>query len=166
MMTPSQRTEQGPSTQSLFGFSQRQPLSVLSSMDDVLETPVNEGRLNRLRRHTEDISVESFGDSTTPPPAQLNAFQLLGKKPRSPKLKKKLDKSEFVHGEAEESDEDEGFGFGAGPKEDDEEDGEDQDKALEGLVDDKEMNADELAEEKVLEKVKYVNYMGACVDNF
>ena len=71
---------------------------------------------------------------------------------------KRLEKSEFVEGEAEESDEDRkfGFGFGGPSKDDDDSDGEDQDQTLTELVDDQQMDADTLNEEKVLEKVKYV----------
>ena len=66
----------------------------------------------------------------------------------------KLSKSEFIAGEAEESDEDADFGFGPkGTKDDDEEEDDDgQDKFLEELVDDKEMDLETLAEDKVREK--------------
>jgi mediator of replication checkpoint protein 1 len=64
-----------------------------------------------------------------------------------------LEKSAFVEAEAQESDEDEMFGFRK-PDEGDEEDGEDQDRTLETLVDDKEMNQVEIAEERVMEKYK------------
>ena len=66
----------------------------------------------------------------------------------------KLSKSEFISGEAEESDEDADFGFGPkGTKDDDEEEDDDgQDKFLEELVDDKEMDLETLAEDKVREK--------------
>ncbi|KAI0750885.1 MRC1-like domain-containing protein [Daedaleopsis nitida] len=81
-----------------------------------------------------------------------NAFDVLGK---PPKAKKKLERSEFVAGEAEESDEDTGFGFGLSKKEDEEDeddDGEDQDQVMAELVDDKAMDEETLAEAAVVEK--------------
>lgn len=79
---------------------------------------------------------------------------MMQKKPKIPKPK--MVKSAFVEGEAEESDEDAIFGFGPKVKHDsdEEEDGEDQDATLQELVDDKDMDADTLNEDKVLEKVK------------
>jgi mediator of replication checkpoint protein 1 len=77
---------------------------------------------------------------------------------RALKEKRKLEKSEFIEGEAEESDDDEMHGFGGfGKRKDDgneEADGEDLDATLEELVDDKEMNEEEMAEEAVREKHK------------
>jgi mediator of replication checkpoint protein 1 len=89
----------------------------------------------------------------------MNAFEQmrLAQEKREKAIKKKLEKSEFVEAEAEESDDDDQFGFGGHKKLDDgEEDGEDQDKTLEGLVDDAAMDDETLAEELVLEKVKCV----------
>ena len=70
---------------------------------------------------------------------------------------KRLEKSEFVEGEAEESDEERKFGFGfGGPSkgDEDESDGEDQDQTLAELVDDQQMDQATLNEAKVIEKVK------------
>ena len=65
----------------------------------------------------------------------------------------KLQLSELVENEAQESDEDEMLGFGLrNKKDDDEEDGEDLDKTLEALVDDRAMGEDEVGADLVLEK--------------
>jgi mediator of replication checkpoint protein 1 len=70
--------------------------------------------------------------------------------------RRRLERSEFVEGEAVESDDDEMFGFGPHQKKDDEEsDDEDPNAVVEGLVDDEKMDADTLAEDKVLEKHMY-----------
>lgn len=87
---------------------------------------------------------EPLPELVLPPATKMtsmrNAFDVLGK---PPKAKKKLERSEFVVGEAEESDEDTGFGFGLSKKEEeeDEEDGEDQDQVMAELVDDKAMDS-------------------------
>ena len=62
-----------------------------------------------------------------------------------------MEKSVFVESEAQESDEEDLFGFPR-PIEGDEEDGEDQNRILKNLVDDKEMDQTEIAEDKVMEK--------------
>ncbi|RDX55705.1 hypothetical protein OH76DRAFT_1452640 [Lentinus brumalis] len=136
------------------------PGSVLSSVRKPLAPLLAEGpddeddlpaRPRRLRKRTE---------SPEPPlgnASKLNAFRILGNsRPSRPKKAKKLDKSEFIEGEAEESDEEAGFGFGLKKMQDDDEDqdGEDQDRILEELVDDKEMDERTLGEERVLEKVR------------
>lgn len=151
--------------------TQRLPLSTLalSAMDededeDEGTSGPTRGRLRKRSFTPEDIT--GYRSSPSPSPATVkvrNAFDVLGRKPTRlqapffPKGKKKLDKSEFIEGEAEESDEDAGFGFGLLKKEDDDEeelDGEDQDKVLEELVDDAAMDEATLNEEKVLEKVQ------------
>ncbi|KAI0720188.1 hypothetical protein C8T65DRAFT_633751 [Cerioporus squamosus] len=138
------------------------PRSVLSSVRKPLAPLLSQGpdddddlpaRPRRLRKRTE---------SPEPPledAPRFNAFDILGRsRPPRTKKPKKMEKSEFIEGEAEESDEEAGFGFG--PKkaqaDDDDEDGEDQDRILEELVDDKEMDENTLGEEKVLEKVRQV----------
>lgn len=111
--------------------------------------------LRRLRRRSfsplEQKSLEQNSNSVP----KLNAFSILGKAPKPPTEaeKKKLGKSEFVAVEAEESDEDDMFGFG-GPKkdEDGEEDDDEQDKVVEGLVDDSVMDAETEGVGLVLEK--------------
>ena len=75
--------------------------------------------------------------------------------------RKRLEKSEFVEGEAVESDDDEMFGFGPLQKKDDEEsDDEDADAVVENLVDDAHLDADTLAEDKILEKHMYARAIG------
>lgn len=72
-------------------------------------------------------------------------------KPNEPR--QKLQKSEFVENEAQESDDDDILGFGPQRKDaEDEEDGEDLDKALETLVDDRPMDEEAVAADLVLEK--------------
>lgn len=74
-------------------------------------------------------------------------------KTKRDKPKGKLDKSEFIENEAQESDDDEMLGFGPKRKDDeDEEDGEDLDKTLEALVDDQVMDEETIASERVREK--------------
>lgn len=96
-------------------------------------------------------------DRTPPPQASSsrpkNAFEVLGRRPPSPKAKRPA-KSAYIEGEAEESDEDAAFGFGGKRQDDDEEDSDDdaQDQPLPGLVDDKEMDDQTLAQQAVLEK--------------
>ncbi|OSD04325.1 hypothetical protein PYCCODRAFT_1433706 [Trametes coccinea BRFM310] len=154
MMTPSQAI---PSSRMLTPASvlssDRKPLAPLLAQDPEDDEEFSETPLRRLRRR---------GDSPTPDrrrsPAvskPKNAFELLGRRV-TPTKPKKLVRSAFIEGEAEESDDDAAFGFGARPKgdDDDEEDGEDQDRHLEELVDDKEIDEKTLAEEKVLEKVR------------
>lgn len=98
------------------------------------------------------------GYRSSPSPSPRNAFDIMkqsrDKQPKIPRLR--MEKSAFVEGEAEESDEDAIFGFGPKVKHDSdgEEDGEDQDATLQELVDDKDMDADTLNEDRVLEKVK------------
>ena len=63
-------------------------------------------------------------------------------------------KNDFVEGEAMESDEDEMFGFRPKAKEVDEDSDSDPDEIVENLVDDAAMTDEQLAREKVLEKVQ------------
>ncbi|KAI0069976.1 hypothetical protein K474DRAFT_1713741 [Panus rudis PR-1116 ss-1] len=149
---------------SVLRSKQRPPLRPLEFTEDLeLDTPFRPNRL-RKRASSPDLAdalatSDSRSSPSPSPTRKQNAFNVLMQQKKSTvsKPKKKLDRSEFVEGEAEESDEDAMFGFG-GPKkkaEDDEEvDGEDLDATLEELMDDKEMDADTLNEEKVLEKVK------------
>lgn len=109
-----------------------------------------------------DVPNRGYRSSSSPSPTKkpFNAFdELLKAQAQKEKAaKKKLEKSEFVEAEAQESDDDDQFGFGKYRKNDDreEEDGDDQDKTLEGLVDDAEMDDATVAADLVLEKVKYV----------
>ncbi|KAI0660906.1 MRC1-like domain-containing protein [Cubamyces menziesii] len=158
MMTPSQFTSLRLSSPATLLSSVRKPLAPLLSQapddDDDDEIDENLPR-RRLRRRS-----ESPTPAHNPSPAVTkprNAFDVLGRRAPSPKLKpkQKLERSAFIEGEAEESDDDAAFGFGAKRKDDDEEDdGEDQDQVLAELVDDKEIDEKTLAEEAVLEKVR------------
>lgn len=68
-------------------------------------------------------------------------------------MKRRLEKSEFVEAEAQESDDDEMFGLGGRKKDDgEEEDGEDLDMTLETLVDDQEMDEATVNAQLVQEK--------------
>jgi mediator of replication checkpoint protein 1 len=58
--------------------------------------------------------------------------------------------------EAQESDDDEMLGFGHGRDDGEEEDGEDMDRTLETLVDDKEMDERTVAANRVFEKYQFV----------
>ena len=138
--------------------TQRRPLRTIS-VGDVLESPVNNS-LTRLRKRGSSPSIDD-GEAHrehSPPKTQRNAFDLLGKKSqRTKENAKKVEKSEYVHAEAEESDDEDQFGFGGHRNKDDgeeEADGEDLDKTLEGLVDDAEMDDVTMAEDLVMEKVK------------
>jgi mediator of replication checkpoint protein 1 len=106
------------------------------------------------------VNVE-YHSTISPSPSKrtINAFDKM-RLAQEKLAGKKLEKSEYVEAEAEESDDDDQFGFGGHRKVDDgeEEDGEDQDKTLEGLVDDAEMDDATMAEELVMEKVKYVHF--------
>lgn len=71
------------------------------------------------------------------------------------KEKKPLKKSEFVEAEAQESDDDDGFGFKKKTADNEEHDSDvDDDKPVEGLVDDAIMDDATLAEKRVQEKYK------------
>ncbi|KAH9899795.1 MRC1-like domain-containing protein [Cubamyces lactineus] len=158
MMTPSQFTSLRLSSPATLLSSVRKPLAPLLSQapDDDDEDDIDENLpRRRLRRRSESPTpVHNSSPAVTKP---RNAFDVLGRRAPSPKLKpkQKLERSAFIEGEAEESDDDAAFGFGAKRKDDDdEEDGEDQDQVLAELVDDKEIDEKTLAEEAVLEKVR------------
>lgn len=155
----------GPGTQvsSQSQATQRRPLGTLSlSTDDIEQTPLQEP-LRRLKKRealprTEENLEGGYRSSRSPNPP--NAFEVLKRNAEIKALKEKrtLEKSEFIEGEAEESDDDEMRGFGGfGKRKDDgdeEPDGEDLDATLKELVDDKEMNEEEMAEDAVREKHK------------
>ncbi|RPD67083.1 hypothetical protein L226DRAFT_529476 [Lentinus tigrinus ALCF2SS1-7] len=133
--------------------SLRKPLGDLFSQDPDDDDDDLPSRARRLRKRT--ISPEPVLEA---PRIRQNVFDIL-QRLKAPKAVKqtKLNKSEFIEGEAEESDEEAGFGFGPQKvkgDDDDDDDGEDQDRILEELVDDKEMDDKTLGEEKVLEKVR------------
>lgn len=134
----------------------RRPLDTLILEDEEFESPTVP-RTRRLVKRNVTPEPMAYESSPSPSPKKpRNPFGVL----MQPRVKpmKRLERSEFVEGEAEESDEDRkfGFGFGGPSKDDDDSDGEDQDQTLTELVDDQQMDADTLNEEKVLEKVKYV----------
>lgn len=145
-VTPGWKLSTTTSPRSVFP-SLRKPLAPILSQDpDEDDVPA------RKRLHKRAVSTSP---ERAPVPAQKlrSAFDVLGKR-TSPKRKRPV-RSDFVEGEAEESDDEAAFGFGAKrADDDDEEDGEDQDRHLEDLVDDKEMDAKTLAEAAVLEKVR------------
>ncbi|KAF9045974.1 hypothetical protein BDZ89DRAFT_101606 [Hymenopellis radicata] len=119
---------------------ERQPLGTLSF------TPSQKPHKSRFVQRSSPFNT-GYQSSPSPSPSR---------KPRLPRPKVRLEKSEFVEGEAEESDEDEMRGFGVVHQTGDDEDldGEDQDKNLESLVDDVQMDEETIAAEKVLEKVR------------
>ena len=158
LTTPSQKTEPPSGHESIIlapVSKPRHPLRTLSLLDD-LETPTYTSRGRLRRRNPSPLAADVVHRSND------NAFDILTRnarlqgKTRKPEVR--LSESEFVEAEAQESDDDELRGFGVSTKKDDDEDedGDDLDKNLEGLVDDKEMDATTLAVDKVLEKVQSV----------
>ncbi|THH18016.1 hypothetical protein EW146_g2906, partial [Bondarzewia mesenterica] len=149
-------------------FSQRQPLGTIAFSDSD-DTPLR-APLRRLQRRPSPAprldGVDGYRSSLSPSPSssptrgkQLrNAFDILRAGATRVDEPKKLLRSEFVEAEAVESDEDDTLGFGGVMKKkgDDDEEGEndEQDKVLEGLMDDTTMTENALAKNLVLEKVK------------
>lgn len=115
--------------------------------------------LRRLRRRSlSPLERRSLGQNNSLG-GNLNVFDILGRVPKPPSKahKEKPGNSEFVAFEAEESDEDDMFGFGGPKKEgEEEEDDNEQDKVVEGLVDDTAMDAGTEAVGLVLEKHRWV----------
>ncbi|KAJ7638516.1 hypothetical protein FB45DRAFT_903108 [Roridomyces roridus] len=124
----------------------RQPLSTLSMSDIGDPEPSPLRRL--VKRGRTPASPES------PVVARpRNAFDVLQQKPKAPRAKKQMhEKSVFVAEEAQESDDDEMLGFGKTGDDGEEEEGEDMDRTLTTLVDDRKMDQATLAEDRVLEK--------------
>ena len=158
--TQSQAVQPPPTTQRL-------PLSTLSFTGELPESPTQKPGLSRLSRLRRRSLSSDFGDvvgipsrkrSVSPSPLpKPNAFSVLLENAQKAKRRQKLEKSEFVEGEAVESDDDEMFGFGPRRKQDDEEsDNDDPEAVVENLVDDAQIDADALAEDKVLEKHRCV----------
>ncbi|KAI0638262.1 MRC1-like domain-containing protein [Trametes polyzona] len=154
MMTPSQPVPNlHLSSPSTLLSSVRKPLAPLLTQDpddDDDDDDVPRGRLGRLRKRDRSPTPDQ---PLVHLPRPKNAFELLERRPTSPKGKKPV-RSAFVEGEAEESDEDAAFGFGGKRDDDDEEEEDDdaQDQPLPDLVDDKEMDEKTLAEDLILEK--------------
>ncbi|KAL0580927.1 hypothetical protein V5O48_001121 [Marasmius crinis-equi] len=112
-----------------------------------LDSPSTSPRRRRLTKRRDTLPPGDVRKLPSPPPF-LESFK--PKKNKAPKGNRHA-KSEFVEGEAQESDE-ETFGFFKQKGQDDEEDGEDQDKTLENLVDDKEMDEETENVQAVMEK--------------
>lgn len=128
--------------------------------DGVLATQEQDAPLRRLRRgHARQDSPDSLPPSTDLAPAKAekkrDAFSvLMTAKPKEPKKKdkeKEKQMREFLQDQADESDEDKIIGFGD-VREDENDDDEENDKHLEGLVDDKQMEQSEINEHAVVEK--------------
>lgn len=94
------------------------------------------------------------GSPSSSRPLKRNAFDALAVGAQKKKEKKPPKKSEFVEAEAQESDEDDGFGFKKKTADDVEGDSDDDDKPVEGLVDDTLMDETALAGKLVQEKYK------------
>ncbi|KAG2071979.1 hypothetical protein BDR04DRAFT_1097661 [Suillus decipiens] len=140
--------------------SERAPLQTLSFKARE-ESPDAVRPLLRLRRRSSSPLERktAIQDSLLPPLllSQLpkkNAFDILGGGPKSNAPKRKLEKSEFVAAEAEESDEDELIGFGPVQKDDEEPEDDDDEKIVEGLVDDAVMDAETEGADLVQEKFR------------
>ncbi|KAJ7162546.1 hypothetical protein C8R43DRAFT_1123248 [Mycena crocata] len=138
------------------GSALRRPLRTLSLTESEFDAPEKSPLRRLARRNNTSASARS---SSSPSPTRArgptNAFDLLRREKigiRAPRPRKPLEKSEFVAEEAQESDDDEMLGFGHKGEDGDEEDGEDMDRTLETLVDDKEMDATAVAEARVREK--------------
>ncbi|KAG5654679.1 hypothetical protein H0H81_009928 [Sphagnurus paluster] len=135
--------------------SPRRPLRTLSYIEDEPGTS-SPPPLNRLHKRAKTPPSPSLRASLSPSPTlkRPNAFDIMAHAARVARPKRKLERSEFVEQEAQESDEDDMFGFGPKKNNEEEEDGEDLDQVLEALVDDKEMDEDTVAAELVIEKFK------------
>ncbi|KIY45904.1 hypothetical protein FISHEDRAFT_76138 [Fistulina hepatica ATCC 64428] len=128
--------------------------STLSSDDfDGMRSPLR--RLRRQRSVSPTPVHPRSGQSPAEPPSKRprNAYDVLGKQ-LTPLKPLRLEKSEFVEEEAQESDEERDF-FG-GPKlkngDDEAPETEELDGTLTELVDDQKMTEEQIAEEKVVEK--------------
>jgi len=153
------------------GSQPRHPLQTLSfSVENLQPSPKREP-LRRLKKWDMALVVNEdkfmhggYRSSASPTPS--TSKNVLARSYR--RRNKTLEHSEFVEAEAVESDDDEmrGFsGFGKKTNDGDEEsNGEDLDKTLEELVDDKEMNEQEVAKDKILEKHQFVHRLDLLPD--
>ncbi|KAK7061442.1 MRC1 domain-containing protein [Favolaschia claudopus] len=133
----------------------RRPLRTLSLTEPAdFEAPSN-SPMRRLAKRTRTPSPQSNRSSPSASPLMRpkNAFELLGRK-KAPKPKRPLEKSEYVAEEAQESDDDEMMAFGRPQDDGEDEEGDDMDRTLETLVDDKEMDEETVAAARVIEKFK------------
>lgn len=142
---------------------ERRPLGPID-LEEIPETPEVPRRRLKKRDASPAESERSDRLSASPTPSKIKKAAKAShswsifEQPKPAKPARKLGKSEFIEGEAEESDDDAMMGFG-GPtrdKGDEEDDGEDQDQTLTELVDDAQMDDETLGADKVLEKVRYV----------
>ncbi|KAI0832501.1 hypothetical protein BC628DRAFT_1346937 [Trametes gibbosa] len=149
-------------SQPLTGMRLSSPASLFASVRKPLAPLLAEGPedddddnndVPRRRLRKRDTSRSPLRPSFASPSKPKNAFDLLGRRRPSPKAKK-LAKSAYIQGEAEESDEDAAIGFGPRKQDDDDEEDDDdaQDQPLPDLVDDKEMDDATLGEQLVMEK--------------
>lgn len=140
-------------------LSQRQPLGTLS-FTSTLSSPSEDQPLRRISKgirrlspspSPSAISVHGYNDENRP--VLGDAFSIMMQGPSKKADSKKLMRSEYIEGEAQESDDDDMLGFG-GRKQDDDEDSEDEDDdgQVDGLVDDAAMDDAVLAADKVQEK--------------
>lgn len=155
--TPSQKPLTSESDSLPPSTTRRLPLSTLSLGGDALSP--SQQRLTRLikgKGRADPSGDDILGSS--PEDRSSNAFvkMLQAARRQNRAEKRKLGKSDFVEGEAVESDEDEMFGFGQPAKHDDEEESDEDapDTNVENLIDDATMDVQDLAEDRVLEKVK------------
>jgi mediator of replication checkpoint protein 1 len=142
----------------------RRPLGTLSfSQVDDPDENTDLQPLRRIRRARTPSPVNTFNRVVSPSPTRVtgDAFSALKvgatrKHRREEKAKRKLGKSTYVEQEADESDEDAAYGFGPRKKddEDEESDGDEEDKHVEGLVDDAQMDEETVAAQLVVEKFK------------
>lgn len=152
--TPSQKTVLGSQATAPPTTGPRVPLGELSFATDPAspsQSPISE-RLTRLRKGKErELSPPSELPATRNADAFTHMMQAAKLKEKE---KRRLKNLEYVEGEAQESDEDEMFGFGPKHKEVEEDSDDDHDEVVENLVDDAAITEEQLAKEKVLEKVQ------------
>lgn len=142
----------------------RYPLSTLSLLTpDGLDEPIGVPKRRLVKRRTPSPSHSLPGidlDSPTPLPRLMKVSDMVSQGVKSvaqpEKRRNKLEKSEFVQSEAEESDDDDVFNFFPKKKDEEEEDNNDLDQTLVTLVDDRHMDEETLNAPGVLEKFKLV----------
>lgn len=115
-----------------------------------------------MKRYTSPSQSQDAYEYESIKPQKPNAFEVLARARETTDKKdhpeqKRLDLSEFLADEAAESDDDDKFGFAKATSNDGDEDGEDMDKCLDVLMDDRDMDEDTVAADLVLEKFKYVD---------
>jgi mediator of replication checkpoint protein 1 len=141
-------------------FPTRSPLRTLSFTSQ-LDSPERE-LPRRLKRYSSPSHSRDPYEHESTKPQKLNAFEVLAGG-RETTVKKdhrernRLNLSEFLADEAAESDDDDKFGFTKATSKDDDEDGEDMDKCLDVLMDDRDMDEDTVAADLVHEKFQYVD---------